>query len=111
MNNIMTINGHRAVIQYDPEIELLRGEFVTLNGGADFYADNVADLHKEGEKSLEVFLDFCKERNIEPLKSFSGKFMLRVPPETHAHAAEAAAAKGISLNQFVAEVIEQEVQA
>lgn len=110
MNNIMIINGHRAVIQYDPDIEMLRGEFVGLNGGADFYADNLADLHKEGEKSLEVFMDFCKERGIEPFKSFSGKFMLRVPPDVHAHAVEAAAAKGVSLNQFVADAIEQEVR-
>ncbi|WP_246009179.1 hypothetical protein [Vreelandella nanhaiensis] len=48
MNNLMVIDGYRAVIQYDPEIEMLRVEFVGLNGGADFYADSVSDLRKEG---------------------------------------------------------------
>ena len=52
MNNVMIIDGHKAVIQYDPETEMLRGEFIGLNGGADFYADNVADLHREGMTSL-----------------------------------------------------------
>ena len=47
MNNVMIIDGHKAVIRYDPETEMLRGEFIGLNGGADFYADNVADLHRE----------------------------------------------------------------
>ena len=34
---------------------MFRGEFVNLNGGADFYATNVEDLHKEGKISLDAF--------------------------------------------------------
>ena len=48
MNNVMMINSYRAVIQYDPEIEMFRGEFTGLNGGADFYADRVPALRQEG---------------------------------------------------------------
>ena len=29
--NIMEINNYRALIQYDPEIEMFRGEFLGLN--------------------------------------------------------------------------------
>ena len=57
MNNVMIIDGHKAVIQYDPGTEMLRGEFIGLNGGADFYADNVADLHREGTASLQTSLE------------------------------------------------------
>ena len=42
--NTMTINGYQAVIAFDPDIQLFRGEFVGLNGGADFYAADVAGL-------------------------------------------------------------------
>ncbi len=38
-------------------------------------------------------------------KSYSGKFVVRVPPAVHQKAALKAAAKGESLNQFVAEAI------
>jgi len=38
MMNVMEINGVKAVIAFDPEINLFRGEFVGLNGGADFYS-------------------------------------------------------------------------
>ena len=64
MNNVMIIDGHKAVIQYEPETDVLRGEFVGLNGGADFYADNVADLHREGMASLQTFLEVCKEQGL-----------------------------------------------
>ena len=40
----MEIDGYRAIIQYDPEIDMFRGEFVGLNGGADFYAKDIAGL-------------------------------------------------------------------
>lgn len=77
--NLMKINGFNAVIKYDPGIEMFRGEFLELNGGADFYAKDINNLKKEGAISLKVFLDACKKRNIEPKKEYSGKFNLRVP--------------------------------
>lgn len=107
MKNMMIIDGYRAVISYDPEIEMFRGEFVGLNGGADFYARDLEGLKREGAISLKVFLQACAEDGVEPRKSFSGKFVLRIDPKTHEAAALAAAAHGLSLNQWVAETLEE----
>jgi predicted HicB family RNase H-like nuclease len=104
--NTMTINGYQAVISFDPDIQMFRGEFVCLNGGADFYAADVKGLQREGEISLRVFLDACKERGIEPRRSYSGKFSLRLDPAIHEAAAIAAASHGKSLNQWAVETIE-----
>ncbi|MRW85888.1 toxin-antitoxin system HicB family antitoxin [Pseudoduganella sp. FT26W] len=111
MNNVMKIDGHQAVIVFDPEIEMFRGEFVGLNGGADFYALDVAGLQREGALSLALFLKTCEEQGIEPLKNFSGKFVLRVPPAIHEAAALAAAASGKSLNQWMTELLETSLRA
>jgi len=105
--NTMTINGYQAVIAFDPEIQLFRGEFVGLNGGADFYAADVQGLKHEGEVSLRVFLEACERRGIEPRKHFSGKFSLRLDAATHEAAAIAAAAQGQSLNQWATQAIKQ----
>lgn len=72
INNPMTMNGHTAVISFNSRVGILRGEFIGLNGGADFYANSVEDLHKEGEVSLNTFLDVCREQGLEPYKHFSG---------------------------------------
>ncbi|SEJ47398.1 Predicted nuclease of the RNAse H fold, HicB family [Azotobacter beijerinckii] len=85
----MVIDGYKAEIEYDPEIEMFRGEFVGLNGGADFYAADIEGLKREGATSLRVFLEMCAEDGVEPRKVFSGKFNVRVPPELHAHPAGA----------------------
>jgi predicted HicB family RNase H-like nuclease len=103
MINMMIINGYKARINYDSEIEMFRGEFIGLNGGADFYAENVKGLQEEGEKSLSCFLSACKEKGIEPKKNYSGKFVIRAPEDLHENIALAAAASNKSLNQWVVE--------
>ncbi len=109
--NTMKIGGYHAVIQYDPEIELFRGEFIDLNGSADFYASDIEGLRREGETSLKVFLQMCEEKGIEPRKHFSGRFNVRIPRELHAEAVRAARASGKSLNQLVADALAHEVGA
>lgn len=103
----MNINGYKAVIIYDNEIDMFRGEFINLNGGADFYANNVKELHQEGLKSLQVYLDVCNEKGINPKKEYSGKLPLRISPELHAHLAEIAKIQGISINQLVQKSLEE----
>ena len=107
MINQMTIDGVKAVITYDSDIDMFRGEFLGLNGGADFYAQDAEGLRREGAISLRVFLDACKEDNVDPFKSYSGKFILRVSPEDHAAISLAASASGKSLNQWAVEVLKQ----
>lgn len=109
MMNMMEINGYKAIIQYDPEIEMFRGEFIDLNGGADFYAKDIDGLRKEGEVSLNIFLEMCREDGVEPRKSYSGRFNLRVSPQLHQQVSLRAAAEGKSLNQWVADIIDEAV--
>ena len=107
--NIIKINGYSAVVAYDAELDMLRGEFVGLNGGADFYATNIADLHKEAVVSLNTFLAVCSEQGIEPMKQFSGKFNARISPELHEKLVLVATAQGKSLNDLVCQALEHEV--
>ncbi len=109
MMNLMKIEGYRAVIQYDPEIEMFRGEFIALNGGADFYAKDIDGLYKEGALSLKVFLEACEARGIKPKKEYSGKFNVRITPELHAEVVTIATVEGKSLNQWVFDALEHAV--
>jgi predicted HicB family RNase H-like nuclease len=111
MKNTIEINGHKAVVAFDPEINLFRGEFTGLNGGADFYAATVDELHKEGKISLKVFMDGCREKGIEPRRNFSGRFNVRLEPDVHEAAVMAAAAEDKSLNEWVAETIAEAAKA
>lgn len=107
--NTMTLHGLKAVVTFDESAGQFRGEFLGLNGGAEFYAKSVEGLKREGKASLETFLRVCEEEGIEPYRSFSGKFNVRIPEALHAEAVQVAAARGISLNDLVREAIAHEV--
>ena len=107
--NVMTWNGYNAKIEYDPELDLFRGEVLGLTGGADFYGKNPQELRSAFKKSLDVFLEVCREKGIEPRRSYSGKFNLRIRPELHEKLAIVAQAEGKSINALAEEALRQRV--
>lgn len=110
MINTMEINGYKAVIHYDPEICMFRGEFMGLNGGADFYATTVEGLQEEGSKSLKVFLEMCAEEGVNPRREFTGRFNLRIPSDLHERIALLAHASGKSINAWMTEALAHETK-
>lgn len=107
--NVMTVDGYQSKIEYDEELDLFRGEILGLNGGADFYGKNPKELRTEFKKSLQVFLQVCEEKGIEPRRHFSGKFNLRIPPELHEKLAIAAQAEGKSINMLAQEALRMRI--
>ncbi len=107
--NMMEIDGYKAKIEYDPDLDQFRGEVLGLNGSADFYGNTPASLRKEFKNSLKVFLEVCEERGINPTKDYSGKFNLRIPSRLHREIAARAMAADKSINQWVAEILKRSV--
>lgn len=107
--NVMTVDGYHARIEYDAELDQFRGEILGLNGGADFYGKNPKELRAEFRKSLRTFLDVCAEKGIEPRRSFSGRFNLRISPELHERLAIVAQAEGKSINLVAQEALQKRV--
>lgn len=109
MKNIMKFKGgYKAVISYDEETCMFRGEFIGLNGGADFYAKDAEGLKKEGQISLDIFLRMCKEDGVQAKKQYSN-FALRLDPETYYEASTVASASGMSLNKWITRTIREAV--
>ena len=109
--SIMIVDGYQAKIEYDPDLDQFRGEILGLNGGADFYGKNPRELRSEFKKSLRTFLEVCAEKGIEPRRSYSGKFNLRIPPELHERLAIVAQAEGKSINLVAQEALQKRVAA
>lgn len=109
--NIMIVDNHKAKIEYDPDIDMFRGEILGLNGGADFYGKTPDKLREEFRNSLNVFLEVCREQDIEPYKEYSGKFNLRIPSALHGEIAAKAASEDKSLNRWIADTLQQAVHA
>ena len=107
--NLMTVEGYHAKIEYDEDLDLFRGEILGLSGGADFYGKNPKELRTEFKKSLQVFLEVCTEKGLEPRRHFSGKFNLRISSELHERLAIEAQAQGKSINTLAQEALQDRV--
>ena len=105
--NVMTVDGYHATIEFDPDLDLFRGEILGLNGGADFYGKSPKELRAEFKRSLTVFLEVCAEKSIDPKRHFSGKFNLRTSPQLHEKLAIAARANGKSINTQAQEALQE----
>ena len=99
-----------ATVEYDPDISMFHGRIVNIRDVVTFYGASVDDLKHEFEVSLRTYLDFCKEKGVEPAKPFSGNLNLRLGPERHSRVAAAAAATGKSINSWLLGVIDSETK-
>jgi predicted HicB family RNase H-like nuclease len=109
--NIMEVDGYKAKIEYDADLDQFRGEILGLNGSADFYGKSSANLRKEFKKSLKIYIEVCEEKGISPTKEFSGKFNLRISPHLHSEIAVRATGEDKSINQWVVETLKNSISS
>lgn len=103
---MMDYKGYQAEVEFDAEAEILHGEVVNTRDVITFQARSVPDLKREFHRSVDEYLKFCAELGQEPEKPFSGKFVVRLSPETHRKVYLAAKRAGKSLNAYLADRLE-----
>lgn len=103
--NTMIYKGYAARIEYSDDDQCFIGHIAGINDIVGFHGDSVKELKVAFHNAVNDYLATCKKLDREPQKPYSGRMMLRVPPEVHAHAMMMAQAHGKSLNQWAADVL------
>jgi len=101
----MTYKGYAARIEYSDEDGCFIGHIAGIKDVIGFHAVTVNELRVAFEEAVDDYLVTCEKVGRAPQKPYSGKLMLRVPPEVHARAAMMAEAHGMSINQWAADVL------
>ena len=109
--NTMELDGFTAIITYNAGKDWFRGVIQGLNGSADFHGKTTDELRREFRASLDYFLELCERHGRPAKKAASGRFVVRLPSDLHAHAAIAAQAAGVSLNSLVERAIRHKIHA
>lgn len=99
----MNYKGYFAKIEYSDEDQCFVGHIAGIKDVVGFHGDSVAELRAAFEEAVDDYLDTCTRLERAPQKPYSGKLMLRIPPEIHAAVATAAEISGKSINQWAAE--------
>jgi len=103
--NAMHYKGYAARIEYSEDDICFVGRIIGIKDVIGFHSDSVKDLQIAFKEAVDDYLETCEKIGQSPNKPYSGKILLRVPPEVHAAAATAAEIKGKSLNQWVTETL------
>jgi len=103
---MMEYKGYVAKVEFDDEAKIFHGEVINLRDVITFEADNVDDLVRNFNASVDDYLDFCAERGEDPEKPYSGKFVVRVDNDLHKKIALKAKLENKSLNAWVTDALE-----
>ena len=106
MSNILEYNGYHARIEFSNEDETFIGKVLGLQDTLVFEGETVEDLKNMFRASIDEYIEYCAHIGKEPDKEFKGSFNVRIPSELHRRAVFESERRGISLNQFVQESIE-----
>lgn len=101
----MTFKEYAARIEYSDEDGCFVGHIAGIKDVIGFHAETVKELRAAFEEAVDDYFTTCAELGRAPQKPYSGKLMLRVPPEVHARAAMMAQAHGVSINQWASDVL------
>ena len=102
----MTYKSYEAKVTLDEEAGIIHGEIINIRDVVTFQGRSVTELKNAMAASVEDYLEFCASRGESPDKPFSGKFPVRISPELHKRTHVAAKRRGISLNSFVTQALE-----
>jgi predicted HicB family RNase H-like nuclease len=106
----MEHKGYTGIPFIDEESESLYGHVVGLRDVITFQGDTFAELTQSFRDSVDDYLEFCESLGRSPEKPFSGRLLLRIPPELHRKLSNAAEKKGMSLNSFVESSLRDSVE-
>lgn len=111
MNNILQYKGFWTRINYEEETSTFWGKLEDIEDLVSFEADTIEGLKKEFKDAVDEHIEECKALNRDPYKKYKGSFNVRIEPELHKKATLFAEGFNMSLNQFVAKAIRDEIEA
>lgn len=99
--------GYTGVFEFDPDLRLFTGHVVDLRDEIYFEGDSIEAIEASMRRAVDHYLEVCATRGDEPERPFSGKLNVRLGSQLHRAAAVAAAARGESLNAWLARIVEE----
>jgi len=105
---MLKYKGYEGAIEVvDTEVGWLAGFVIGIQDVVTFEGRTAAELEKAFRESVDVYLEFCEELAEAPEKPFSGKFVVRLSPDLHRRASEAARKADVSLNGWMIRAVEE----
>ena len=107
---MMEYKGYIGHVEFDDEAEIFHGEVINTRDVITFQGKTVEEIKQAFRESVEDYLEYCVKLGQQPEKPFTGKFMLRIPPDLHRKIFVAAKQSGESINAWIKEQLAHSVE-
>lgn len=107
--NILKYKGFFGTVDFSAEDEVFYGKVDGINDLITFEGESVQELKTSFHYMVDGHIKDCEAEKKPLKKSYSGSFNIRLTPQMHRQLAEKALHKGITLNQFLKNVIIKEL--
>ena len=104
MKDMMKYKGYFGSVHYSDEDRVFYGRLEFIRALVSFEGTDVESLHQAFTEAVDDYLSTAPA----PEKPFKGSFNIRISPELHQRIAENALSKGLTLNKYIATVLEKE---
>ena len=108
MKDMMHYRGYYGSVHYSDEDSVFFGKVEFIRALISYEGTDVKSLRQAFEEAVDDYMETCKEQGIAVEKPFKGSFNVRVRADLHRRIALAAAEKGLTLNKYIADVLEKE---
>lgn len=97
--------GYIGKVTYDSTLKIFHGDVIGLQHVITFEGKNPEELERSFKDAIEDYLEMCKDENIKPERTFTGKFIVRIPVDLHKRLAQEAMMQKKSLNAYLIETL------
>jgi predicted HicB family RNase H-like nuclease len=104
--------GYFGSIEYNKEDKCLNGKVLGMTKDLILYEGNtVEELENDFKAAIDSYLEGCEELGIKPRKSYNCVLNIRIPSEIHGKIAMYAETHGTSINSFIKQSIERNLES
>ncbi len=98
---MMKYKGYTGQVVYDDEARIFHGDVIGIKAVITFQGKTVDEIEKAFQDSIDTYIDWCKSRNIQPEKPFSGDLHIKLSQKAHEQLAQEAFERNMNLDSFI----------
>lgn len=107
MNNVIEYKGYWTKVEYSAEDGILFGKIEGISDLVNFECERASEAEAAFHEAVDDYLAFCEDLGQDPDRAYKGTFNVRISPELHRLADMQSSKRGVSLNQLVANALDE----
>lgn len=111
MSNLLEYRGYHGSIEFSSEDNMMIGTVIGVRDFLGFHGSSIQEVTQSFHDCIDGYLEMCASVGKSPDKEYKGSFNVRISPSLHRDADIAAKKAGMTLNQFVAQAIEEKTNS